>query len=97
MKKIIIFILILGAAVGISGFYYYQKNIYSKEVLKLEILGPEEAQAFEEIEYLVKYKNNGNITLEEPEMIFQFPENSLLSDEKTLTVVKDMEDIYPGE
>ena len=97
MKKIIIFILILGAAVGISGFYYYQKNIYSKEVLKLEILGPEETQAFEEIEYLVKYKNNGNITLEEPEMIFQFPENSLPSDEKTLTVVKDMEDIYPGE
>jgi len=97
MKKIIIFILILGVAAGILGFYYYQKNIYSKEVLKLEILGPEEAQAFEEIEYLVKYKNNGNITLEEPEMIFQFPENSLPSDGETLTVVKDMEDIYPGE
>ena len=97
MKKIIIFVLILGAAAGILGFYYYQKNIYSKEVLKLEILGREEAQAFEEIEYLVKYKNNGNITLEEPEMIFQFPENSLPSDGETLTVVKDMEDIYPGE
>ena len=97
MKKIIIFILILGAAAGFLGFYYYQKNIYSKEVLKLEILGREEAQAFEEIEYLVKYKNNGNITLEEPEMIFQFPENSLPSDGETLTVVKDMEDIYPGE
>jgi len=97
MKKIIIFILILGAAAGILGFYYYQKNIYSKEVLKLEILGPEETQAFEEIEYLVKYKNNGNITLEEPELIFQFPENSLPSDGETLTVVKDMEDIYPGE
>ncbi len=97
MKKIIIFILILGVTAGILGFYYYQKNIYSKEVLKLEILGPEETQAFEEIEYLVKYKNNGNITLEEPEMIFQFPENSLPSDGETLTVVKDMEDIYPGE
>jgi len=97
MKKIIIFILILGAAAGVLGFYYYQKNIYSKEVLKLEILGPEEAQAFEEIEYLVKYKNNGNITLEEPEMIFQFPENSLPSNGETLTVVKDLEDIYPGE
>ncbi len=97
MKKIIIFILILGAAAGILGFYYYQKNIYSKEVLKLEILGPEETQAFEEIEYLVKYKNNGNITLEEPEMIFQFPENSLPSGGEALTVVKDMENIYPGE
>jgi len=97
MKKIIIFILILGTAAGILGFYYYQKNIYSKEVLKLEILGPEETQAFEEIEYLVKYKNNGNITLEELEIIFQFPENSLPSDGETLTVVKDLEDIYPGE
>ena len=97
MKKIIIFILILGAAAGVLGFYYYQKNIYSKEVLKLEILGSEETQAFEEIEYLVKYKNNGNITLEEPQMIFQFPENSLPSNGETLTVVKDLEDIYPGE
>lgn len=97
MKKIISFILISGALVGIFGYYYYQKNIYSKEILKLEILGQEETQDFEEIEYLVKYKNNGNTVLEEAELIFQYPENSLLSSEKSLRVQKKLEDIYPGE
>ena len=97
MKKIIIFILILGILVGISGYYYYQRNIYSKEILKLEILGSEEAQAFEEIEYLVKYKNNGNTALEDVELIFQYPENSLPTNEKSSRVEKTLEDIYPGE
>ena len=97
MKKIIIFILILGILAGILGYYYYQKNIYSKEILKLEILGSEEVQAFEEIEYVVKYKNNGNTTLEEPALIFQYPENSLPTNEKSQRVEKALEDIYPGE
>ncbi len=53
MKKIVIVILMLGFLAGIGG-YYYQRNIYSKEVLKLEILGQEDVNAFDEIEYLVK-------------------------------------------
>lgn len=63
----------------------------------MEILGQEEAQAFEEIEYLVKYKNNGNIALEEPKLIFQYPENSLTINEESQRAVKELEDIYPGE
>lgn len=97
MKKIIIFILFLGTLVGICGYYYYQKNIYSKETLKLEILGPQDSQAFQEIEYLVKYKNNGNTALEEPELIFQYPENSLPTNESSKRIVRQLEDIYPGE
>lgn len=97
MRKIVISILILGVLIGVLGFYYYQKNIYSKEVLKLEILGQNEAQAFDEIEYIVKYKNNGNTTLEDPEIIFKYPENSLPSDGSSQTATKALEDIYPGE
>ncbi len=97
MKKFILFILMLGILVGIFGYYYYQKNIYSKEVLKLEILSQQEVQAFEEVEFLVKYKNNGNITLEEPKLIFQYPENSLIINDNSQRVMKELEDIYPGE
>ncbi len=107
MKKTVFFILILGLLVGGVGYYYYQKNIYSKEVVKLEILGPEEVQAFEEIEYLVKYKNNGNIVLEDVELIFQYPQNSLivmaeeppkdLENQKSRRAIKTLEDIYPGQ
>jgi len=51
-KPLIIFVIILFLGVGLTGLWYYQKNNYSKEILKIEILGPEYAQAGDEIEYL---------------------------------------------
>jgi len=97
MKKIVIIILLAGVFIGLLGYYYWQSNSYSKRILKLEILGPEEASAFEEVEYLVKYKNNGNTILEEPTLTFQYPENALPINEAANRVIKNLDDIYPGE
>lgn len=98
MRKIVVLIIILSILLLLLGYYYYQRNVYSREILKLEILGPSQAQAFEEVEYLVRYKNNGNITLEEATLIFQYPGNSLSVDnEERQRVLKALEDIYPGE
>src|SRR3989344_9345611 len=97
MRKPLLFLIVFFILLVIAGFYFYRRNIYSKEILKLEILGEVETQAFEEVEYLVKYKNNGNATLEEPELIFQYPENSLVISENTERVVKKLDDIYPGQ
>lgn len=91
------FIIILAIALGVAGYWYYQKNIYSKEVLKLEILGPAETELAGEVEYIVKYKNNGNVRLEEPKIIFEYPKNSVVEGEKFLRKEKELEDIYPGE
>jgi len=77
MRNFILLIIILGLFVGITGYYYYQKNIYSKEVLKLEILGENEVEIGQIIEYVVKYKNDGNMRLENPILIFECPKNSL--------------------
>lgn len=96
-KVLIIFLLVVFAGVGIVGFWYWQKNIYSKDTLELEILGPESVQAGQEIEYLVKMKNNGKVRLENPELIFQAPEQSVLKDYPNLRVTQKIEDIYPGE
>ena len=111
MRKIILIFLISGVVLGIIGFWYWTRNPYSKEVLKLEIIAPESAEIFEEIEYVVKYKNNGNVRLEEPRLIFEFPENTLvpISSEESgeggePSYLKRQEvgpeelgDIYPGE
>lgn len=96
-KALIIFLLVVFVGVGIIGVWYWQKNIYSKEILKLEILGPESVQAGQEIEYLVKMKNNGKVRLENPELIFQAPEQAVLKDYPNLRVSQKIEDIYPGE
>ncbi len=93
---IVLIILIFG-----YGAYQWQNNIYSKEILKLEILGPTETKLSQEIEYVVKYKNNGDFRLENPELIFEAPENSLQDGEFFEMQILNSEKlggaIYPGE
>ena len=95
-KKFIFFILIIIIAVGFFGFWYYRDRVFSKEILRLEILGPESTKVGDEIEYTVKYKNNGNFALEQPKIIFELPENSLTEDSKT-RITQGLKDIYPGD
>src|SRR3989344_6929204 len=96
-NKIILSIVVLAGLLGILGFWYYQRNIYSKDILKLEILGPDEADAADEIEYAVKYKNNGNIRLEELRLVFEYPEYSIIEDGRAMRQELILEDIYPGQ
>ncbi|HDL74828.1 MAG TPA: hypothetical protein ENH06_00360 [bacterium] len=95
-KTITIFVMLSTIVVGIAGFWYYQKGSFSKEILKLEILGPENAELAEEVEYLVKYKNNGDVRLEEASLIFEYPRNSLVENKELRQEIK-LDDIYPGE
>ncbi|OGZ80196.1 MAG: hypothetical protein A2256_00155 [Candidatus Staskawiczbacteria bacterium RIFOXYA2_FULL_32_7] len=97
MKKTIVFIILfLIIIVGFFGFWYYRDKVFSKEILRLEILAPENTKMGEEIEYTVKYKNNGNFILENPKLIFELPENSLTEDSKT-RFAEDLPNIYPGD
>ena len=92
-KNFIIFLMILLVVVAI---YYWNSNSYSRETLKLEILGPETIEIAENFEYLVKYKNNGKVRLEEPRIIFEYPDYSIV-EENLLRKEIELEDIYPGE
>ncbi len=100
-NKIFVILPIAFLVLGALGYFYYQKNIYSKEILKLEIMGPEYADLAEEVEYIVKYKNNGDTRLEEPELVFEYPQHALPIGEDALRVTKGQdtlgEAIYPGE
>jgi len=95
MNKKILLILLIIVVAGVGAFLYYREGMFSKEILRLEILGPETAKIGEEIEYTVQYKNNGNFVLENPKLTFILPENSLTEDDRTM-LVKGLEDIYPG-
>ncbi len=96
MSKKAIFIILILVVAGAVGFWFYRAGIFSKEILKLEILGPDTAKVGEEIEYTVKYKNNGNFVLEQPKLIFELPDNSLTEDGKT-RITHELKDIYPGD
>ena len=91
-----LFTILILALITIA-FYYWQSNSYSRETLKLEILGPETIGVAENLEYLIKYKNNGQTRLENPRIIFEYPEHSIV-EENLLRKEIELEDaIYPGE
>ena len=97
MKKILKISIILFVVLILLGYWYWQKNIYSRDALKLEIASSRNIGLFEEVEYMVNYKNNGNVRLEEVRLVFEFPEFTVLEEGKERRQEVGLEDIYPGE
>ncbi|MDD5738543.1 MAG: hypothetical protein PHY72_01280 [Candidatus Pacebacteria bacterium] len=97
MRKFLTFFLLSMAFLSAIAFWYWRGNIYSKEVLKIEILGPEQIQSGDEIDYTVKFKNNGKVRLESAELVFEYPSNASPVEDTEQRVTKKLEDIYPGE
>lgn len=96
-KKVFVFLTVVIVVLAAILFWFFQRNTYSKEVLKLEVLAPEEAKAGEEANYTLKYRNNGNVRLEDMELVFEFPSGSLPLSHDSRRVTKHLEDLYPGE
>jgi len=94
LQLIIIFIAVL---LGIAGFWLWQKNSYSKEILRLEIIAPSEITMGEEITYVVKYKNNGDVRLQDPVLIFEYPSGAVPTEDQETRITQFLDDIYPGQ
>lgn len=98
MNRLFLFFLLILVVVAASlGVWYWKGNEWTKGVLKLEVLGPQAVQAGQEIKYLVKFKNNGQVRLEEAKLVFEYPENILPLERETQRITQELEDIYPGE
>jgi len=102
MKKILNYFIIIVILAGTTWFIWnWQKNVYSKELLRLDIFGPSEITLGEEVEYVVRYRNKGEFRLDNPELVFEAPEYSLKDGEfferQILGPEELGEAIYPGE
>ncbi|PIP18564.1 MAG: hypothetical protein COX42_00105, partial [Parcubacteria group bacterium CG23_combo_of_CG06-09_8_20_14_all_35_6] len=95
-KKVIRYIIIFSLVIVVAGFWYFQRNAFSKDILKLEILGSDTTEVGQKMDYVLKYKNNGKISLTNIKLTFEFPENSLIEDNK-IRIEQKLDDIYPGE
>ncbi|MCG2690082.1 DUF11 domain-containing protein [Candidatus Parcubacteria bacterium] len=108
-KPLLFLFVILLITASALGLWYFKGNEWGKKEVKLEILNIEQAQAGEEVVYTVKFKNNGKAALEEVELAFEFPENSLPLTKSDATTteglnevafnraVKFLETLYSGE
>ncbi len=90
-------LIVLGIIFAGISMLLWQRNSYSKEAMRVEVLAPKEAKAGDEIEYSVTYKNNGSILLEQVRLIFEFPSGSMPSEGNSTRVIRRVEDLYPGQ
>ncbi|MBI2642479.1 MAG: hypothetical protein HYW97_01410 [Candidatus Wildermuthbacteria bacterium] len=97
MKRPFLFLILTALAIGVLGFWFWERNSYSKEILRLEIIAPSQATMGEEITYTVKWKNNGNASLEKASLVFEYPQGSLPSQGEALRINQSLTEVYPGQ
>lgn len=81
-KRLLVFstiLLFIFAGAAIAGFLYFSANkTFQNENLQLEIVAPEKIKVGETIEYLIKYKNLGDVALTKSRILFQYPHGFIL-------------------
>src|SRR3989338_2528082 len=97
MRKPFLFLTLTALVIGVLGLWFWQRNSYSKEILRLEIIAPSQATMGEEITYTVRWKNNGNVFLEKVRVVFAYPKGSLPVEGESLRINKQLNEIYPGQ
>lgn len=106
LRKIMFILLGLLLIVGPLGYFFYQRNIFGQDKLRFDITAPDTVNAGEEVEYIVRYRNNSDTRLEEVTLTFEYPENSIpLESEEDENVKKrgnlrreiNVEELNPGE
>jgi len=91
-----VFIILLTVLVA-AVYWYWKTNVFAKDVLNLEILGPAQVDFAKDFDYTVRYKNNGKTRLEDAKLIFEYPEYSITDNGKPLWQEIALGDINPGQ
>ena len=73
---------IIGSAVW---FFWARWHVFDKTQIEFSIFGPERLVSGEEATYLVRYKNNSRVVLENAVLTFTFPEQSVLSESQKVS------------
>ncbi len=87
-------LLLLG---GGAGFWYYQRNQSSKGDLILNLLGPDSISAGQEMQYTLRCRNQGQATIVQAELLFNFPIHSQPVEPAEATFRQEIGTIYPGQ
>jgi hypothetical protein len=77
LRKVALILLGLTLIIGPLGYFFYQRNIFGQDRLRFEITAPDMVSAGEEVEYIVRYRNNSDSRLEDMILTFEYPENSI--------------------
>ena len=99
MNKLIVFLLAVFLVLcGILGYSFW-RNSLSRSDMRLEILGPDQVVAGQEVEYIVKFKNNSNSKLEDIRLTVEFPSHTVLDGGGRAAIrdEKEIGSLQPGD
>ncbi len=105
-KKIAFIAFLLALVAGTVAFVYFERGSFSEADLRVEIIGPEEVEVGEEVEYSIRYRNNSDIRLENVSVTFEYPEvavpveddeDEVTEERETFRRVKELDDLNPGQ
>ncbi len=97
-KIVLIFLLIIIIILGGTIWWLYQNNVTSRGDLLLELIAPETVIIGQPVEYTLRLKNQGNFTLTNAELLFEFPRYAQPIDPDETMIRRQLEeDIYPGQ
>jgi len=79
--------------------FFFWRGLFSfdKDKVDLLIRGPENIISGDEAEYIIKCKNNTNITIKGLQLKFYYPENSIPMDGNEMIKSVDLPDLLSGE
>jgi hypothetical protein len=99
IKKIILIFLLIAVILLLASIWWIQqRNIASRGDLLLELIAPESVVVGQTIQYTLRLKNQGNFTLYNPELLFEFPRHANPIEPEQMLVRRKLEDdIYPGQ
>lgn len=72
-KKIWLIIAILVLITGIGYYFFYHRNIFSKDKIFLQILEPKKVVSGEKTTWFVNFKNKSNTTIENLTLTIEYP------------------------
>ncbi len=105
-KKVLLIVFIITVITVFASWFYYQRNVFSQDDLRFSVeLSKDDVSLGESVDYVVSYKNNGDIRLENATLLFEYPESSFPQEMERDDVTKrgelrrevDLGDISPGE
>jgi hypothetical protein len=70
---------------------------FDKDKVILRIQGSDGIASGDEVTYIVKYKNETRLTLEDVKLVFHYPEGSIPTDTENLTETCELPNLKPGQ
>lgn len=89
IKFALLFFVIIAIMVG--GIIFWRSRSFDNSKVSVTIFGVDRVMSGEEVNYVVRYQNNTNVTLTDLKLTFIYPADSLPSNKENLTQIGDQQ------